>query len=176
MLIVGQQFPSYALQAVPPDLEADFVTVTPADADRQWRVVFFWPLDFTAVCPTEVAGFGAHHDEFVARGVQVLGVSTDSEYAHRAWRRSHPALRDLPYPMASDMGRDLATACGILDVDNTAHRATFVIDPDNVIQFVMVTNGDTGRNVAEVLRVIDAMQTGEMTPCDWTPGATTLGS
>jgi len=177
VLTVGDPFPSYELTAVvSSDPATAYVTVRSSDHAGQWRVVFFWPLDFTAVCPTEIATFGEHHDEFDSRDTMVLGVSTDSEYAHRAWRQEQPRLRNLPFPMASDMRRDLSSACGVLADDGTAHRATFLVDPDNAIQFVMVTNGDTGRNVAEVLRVLDALQTGEMTPCGWAPGDQTLGT
>jgi len=177
VLIVGDEFPAYELTGVvSSDPENAYTPVRSADHVGRWRVVFFWPLDFTAVCPTEIAAFGEHHDEFVAREALVLGVSTDSEYAHRAWRQEQPSLRRLPFPMVSDMRRDLSSACGVLADDGTAHRATFVVDPDNAIQFVMVTNGDTGRNVGEVLRELDALQTGEMTPCGWTPGQATLGT
>lgn len=177
MLTVDDPFPAYDLTGVvSSDPENAYVPVRSTDHADRWRVVFFWPLDFTEVCPTEIAMFGERHGEFVARETVVLGVSTDSEFAHRAWRQQQPSLRDLPFPMVSDMRHDLSSACGVLAHDGTAHRATFIVDPGNTIQFVMVTNGDTGRNVAEVLRVIDALQTGEMTPCGWSPGEQTLGT
>jgi len=103
-----------------------------------------------------------------------LGVSTDSEFVHHAWRKDHPDLRELPFPMLADSKRELALAAGVLGEDGFAQRAVFVIDPDNEIQFVMVTAGSVGRNPKEVLRVLDALQTDELCPCNWTKGEATL--
>jgi peroxiredoxin (alkyl hydroperoxide reductase subunit C) len=98
----------------------------------------------------------------------------DSEFVHHAWRKNHPDLRDLPFPMLSDIKRELSAACGVLGGDGVAQRATFIVDPDNEIQFVMVTAGSVGRNVEEVLRVLDALQTDELCPCNWNKGQDTL--
>jgi alkyl hydroperoxide reductase subunit AhpC len=136
--------------------------------------VFFWPKDFTFVCPTEIAAFGRLNEDFADRDAQVLGVSIDSEFVHHAWRKDHPDLRDLPFPMLSDLKRELSEACGVLGEDGVAQRATFIIDPNNEIQFAMVTAGSVGRNVDEVLRVLDALQTDELCPCNWKKGDTTL--
>jgi len=103
-----------------------------------------------------------------------LGVSTDTEYVHLAWRRQRPDLKELPFPMLADTKRELSQACGVLGDDGVAQRATYIVDPDNVVQFAMVNSGDVGRNVDEVLRVLDALQTGESTACGWTPGEATL--
>jgi len=98
----------------------------------------------------------------------------DSEYVHYAWRKNHPDLRDLPFPMLSDVKRELSQALGILGEDGVAQRATFIVDPQDVIQFVMVTAGSVGRNVKEVLRVLDALQSDELCPCNWNKGEATL--
>jgi len=175
VLTVGQQFPEYALTAcVSLDPENAFQTIDHKTYEGKWRVVFFWPKDFTFICPTEIATFGRLNSEFADRDAQVLGVSVDSEYVHYAWRKNHPDLRDLPFPMLSDIKRELSQACGVLGEDGVAQRATFIVDPDNVVQFAMVTAGSVGRNVEEVLRVLDALQTDELCPCNWKKGEDTL--
>ena len=183
MLTVGDRFPDYELTAlVPGDLakvdakspEDYFVTITPKSYEGKWRVVFFWPKDFTFVCPTEIAEFARQNGEFDDRDAQVLGVSVDSEYVHFAWRKEHADLREIPFPMLSDIRRELSEAAGVLGEDGVAQRATFLVDPNGVIQFVMVTAGSVGRNVAEVLRVLDALQTDELCACNWRPGEATL--
>jgi len=138
-------------------------------------VLFFWPKDFTFVCPTEIAEFGRKEKEFQRRGAQVLGASTDNEYVHLAWREHDKSLAELPFPMLSDIKRELSQELGILDKsEGVALRATFIVDPEGVIQWVSVNNLATGRNVDEVLRALDALQTGELTPCGWQPGQATL--
>ena len=175
MLSVGDQFPQYDLTAcVSLEPQAAFRSIDQDAYPEQWRVVFFWPKDFTFVCPTEIAEFGRLTTDFADRDAQVLGVSVDSEFVHFAWRKDHEDLRELPFPMLSDIKRELATACGVLGEDGVAQRATFVIDPNNEIQFAMVTAGSVGRNVAEVLRVLDALQTDELCPCNWQRGGSTL--
>ncbi len=176
MLTVGDTFPAYDLTGVVSnDPDTAFVRETATSRPDTWRVVFFWPKDFTFVCPTEIAAFGQINDEFADRDAQVLGVSTDSEYVHLAWRQNHPDLTDLPFPMLADLRKDLTAAAGVLGDDGVAQGATFIVDPDNVIQFVMVTAGSVGRNPAEVLRVLDTLQTDELCPCNWQKGEATLG-
>jgi peroxiredoxin (alkyl hydroperoxide reductase subunit C) len=175
MLSVGDQFPEYQLTAcVSLEPGTAFRSIDRSSYAGRWRVVFFWPKDFTFVCPTEIAEFGRLNGEFADRDAQVLGVSVDSEFVHWAWRKDHEDLRDLPFPMLSDIKRELAAACGVLGGDGVAQRATFVIDPDNEVQFAMVTAGSVGRNVEEVLRVLDALQTDELCPCNWRKGESTL--
>jgi len=137
--------------------------------------LFFWPKDFTFVCPTEIAGFAKLNREFQDRDTQLLGGSTDSEFVHLAWRQNHPDLNNLPFPMVADVKRDLTETLGILDRnEGVAQRATFIVDPDDVIRFVSVTDLSIGRNVEEVLRVLDALQTDELCPCNWKQGEATL--
>ncbi|GGM80218.1 alkyl hydroperoxide reductase [Longimycelium tulufanense] len=175
VLTVGQQFPEYSVTAcVSLDPENAFQAIDHKSHQGKWRVVFFWPKDFTFICPTEIATFGRLNGEFADRDTQVLGVSVDSEFVHFAWRKNHPDLRELPFPMLSDVKRELTEACGVLGEDGVAQRATFIVDPDNVVQFAMVTAGSVGRNVEEVLRVLDALQTDELCPCNWNKGEDTL--
>ena len=143
--------------------------------EGKWRVVFFWPKGFTFVCPTEIAAFGKLNREFTDRDAQVLGVSIDSEFVHLAWRKEKEELRDLPFPMLSDIKRELSTKLGILDPEaGVSQRATFIVDPQGVIRFVYVTDLNVGRSPEEVLRVLDALQTDELCPCNWKKGEDTL--
>ena len=176
MLTVGDKFPHYELQAVVSRAPgAEFQVITPALSDGKWRVVFFWPMDFTFICPTEIAEFGRRHQDFAERTADVLGASIDTHYVHLAWRDSHPALRDLPFPMLADTKRELSQALGILHKqDGVALRATFVVDPQGTIRWVSVNDLSVGRSVDEVLRVLDALQTDGLCPCNWQPGQPTL--
>jgi lipoyl-dependent peroxiredoxin subunit C len=172
MLGVGVKFPTFALQAtVSLEKGKAFQTITDQTYTDKWKIYFFWPKDFTFVCPTEIAAFGKLNREFQDRDTQVLGGSTDSEFVHLAWRKDHPDLRDLPFPMLADVKRELCDALGIIDPEGgVAQRATFVVDPQNVIRFVSVNDMSVGRNPQEVLRVLDALQTDELCPCNWKKG------
>jgi peroxiredoxin (alkyl hydroperoxide reductase subunit C) len=173
---VGQRFPEFALTGVvSSDAARAFQPFTHESFPGKWRVVFFWPKDFTFVCPTEIAAFGRLEREFRARDAQLLGVSIDSEFVHLAWRREREELKELPFPMLSDIKRELSTALGILDREaGVAQRATYIVDPQGVIRFVYVTDLSVGRNPGEVLRVLDALQTDELCPCNWQKGEETL--
>jgi peroxiredoxin (alkyl hydroperoxide reductase subunit C) len=176
MLTVGDRFPEFKLQGVV-SLEKgqEFREVTGNDFPGKWLVVFYWPMDFTFVCPTEIAEFGRRWADFKERDAQVLGVSTDTHYVHLAWRRDHPDLRQLPYPMLADTRRELAGALGVLHKTvGVPLRATFIVDPDGIIRFVSVNDLSVGRNVDEVLRILDALQTDELCPCNWRKGEPTL--
>jgi lipoyl-dependent peroxiredoxin subunit C len=175
MLTVGDKFPQFSLKAaVSEDLSTAFETVTNASYPGKWTVVFFWPKDFTFVCPTEIAEFGRKNGEFADRDAQVLGASVDSEFVHLAWRKDHADLKGLPFPMLADLRKDLSAALGILDEEGVAKRATFIVDPQGVIRFASVTDMSVGRNVNEVIRVLDALQTDELCPCNWQRGEETL--
>ena len=173
---IGRRFPEFALTGVVSnDVKGAFQSFTHESFPGKWTVLFFWPKDFTFVCPTEIAAFGKLEKEFRARDAQLLGVSTDSEYVHLAWRREKAELQALPFPMLSDIKRELAGALGILDPEaGVAQRATFIVDPQGVIRFVYVTDLNVGRSPEEVLRVLDALQTDELCPCHWQRGEDTL--
>ncbi len=176
MLSVGDRFPEFRLKGVVSNSAKDaFVEVSNDTTKGKWLVVFFWPKDFTFVCPTEIEAFGKITPEFSKRGAQVLGGSTDSEFVHLAWRQQKEELATLPFPMLADLKRELSTALGIIDrKEGVAQRATFLVDPDGIIRFSMVTDLSVGRNPEEVLRVLDALQTGGLTPCSWKPGQKTI--
>ena len=176
MLSVGHSFPEFQLKGVvSAKIEDAFVDVDHQTYAGKWQVIFFWPKDFTFVCPTEIAEFGRLHGDFLERDAQLLGVSTDSEFVHLAWKQHKDELRDLPFPMLSDIKRDLSHTLGILDKnEGVAQRATYIIDPQGIIRFAMITDLNVGRNTKEVLRVLDALQTDELCPCNWQKGEKTI--
>ena len=176
MKTINDKFPEFSKQAVV-SLEPgkEFATLTNADISGKWTVFFWWPLDFTFVCPTEIVSFNDHFAEFVKRDANVVGASIDSQFVHLAWRNNHPGLKGLKFPMLADTSKSLSEELGILEADNKiAYRATYIIDPEGTIQHVSVNGLNVGRNVKEIIRILDALQTGELTPCDWNPGDPTL--
>ncbi len=178
MLTVGQNFPEFNKKSVVSmEIGKEFANVSSEDykKDGKWLVMFWYPKDFTFVCPTEIAEFNNQNDEFEKRNTLLVGASTDSEFVHLAWRRDHPALRDLKFPLLADTSKSLGEDLGILEAEEKiAYRATFIVDPEGVIRFVTVNDLSIGRNVNEILRVLDALQTKELTPCNWVKGQDTL--
>jgi len=177
MKTIGDRLPSFDLNSVV-SLESgkEFKQLTEKSYEGKWLVLFFWPMDFTFVCPTEIAEFGKKSKEFAARDAQVLGISCDTHWVHLAWRKQHPDLKELPIPMLADTKRELSTALGVLDAkEGVPLRATFIVDPAGVIQWASVNGLNVGRNVPEVMRVLDALQTDELCPCNWQKGQATLG-
>lgn len=182
MINVGQKFPDFKLQSVVPgpvekiEKGKEFKEVTNASNKGKWQVMFFWPMDFTFICPTEIAEFGRRNKDFADRDAVVLGFSTDTHFVHLAWRRDHEDLRNLSFPMVADTKRELSQALDILHPDGVPYRATFIVDPDGIIRWVQVNDLSVGRNVDEVLRVLDGLQTDELCPCNWKKGEQTLGA
>jgi alkyl hydroperoxide reductase subunit AhpC len=176
MLTVGDRLPEFDLQAaVGLEKGHEFSQITGKSYPGQWLVLFSWPMDFTFVCPAEIVGLGKRHDDFRDRDAQVLGMSTDTHFAHLVWRRDHPDLQSLPFPMLADTRRELSTALGILHkAEDVPLRATFNVDPQGGIRWASVNDLSVGRNVDEVLRVLDALQTGELCPCNWKAGEPTV--
>ena len=176
MLTIGDVFPAFDVKGVVSiDPITAFTSIDSQTDAGKWKVFFFWPKDFTFVCPTEIAAFGKLNSEFNDRDTVVYGVSTDSEFVHLAWRQNHEDLRELPFPMLADIKRELSTALGILDkTEGVCLRATFIVDPENVIRFVSVNDLSVGRNPQEVLRVLDDLQTDELCPCNWQKGEAVL--
>ncbi|HVK67450.1 MAG TPA: peroxiredoxin [Polyangium sp.] len=176
MLTVSQKLPSFNLKGVV-SLEQgkEFHDIKSENLQGKWAVLFFWPMDFTFICPTEIAGFGKRYRDFKDRDCEVLGISTDTEYVHLAWRKQHADLRDLPFTMVADTKRELSQALGVLHPqEGVALRATFIVDPNGIIRHVGVNDLSVGRSVDEVLRVLDALQTDELCPCNWVKGQPTL--
>jgi lipoyl-dependent peroxiredoxin subunit C len=176
MLTVGDKLPKFELQAVVSrEKGKEFQTLTDSSHPGKWLVLFYWPMDFTFVCPTEIAAYGKKAKDFADRDAVVLGASTDTHFVHLAWRNDHKDLQDLPIAMLADTKRELATELGILHkTDGVALRATFIIDPTGTIRWVNVNDLSVGRNVDEAVRVLDALQTDELCPCNWQKGQPTL--
>ncbi|NMM48962.1 peroxiredoxin [Marinigracilibium pacificum] len=178
VLNVGSRFPEFEkLATVSLEKGKEFETVTNTDHQKedQWMVMFWWPKDFTFVCPTEIAEFNNNFDEFRDRDTVLVGASTDSEFVHLAWRKDHEDLRGLKFPMIADTNKSLASELGILEEkEGVAYRATFIVDPQGIIRWVSVNDLNVGRNVEEVIRVLDGLQTDELCPCNWQKGEETL--
>lgn len=178
MLGVGDSFPNFSVKATvsaDKNLDNAFKVVNQDTYKDVWKVYFFYPKDFTFVCPTEIKGFSDLSDEFKQLKTQVIAASTDSEFVHHAWRTHEPSLKDLKIPMLADVKRELCASLGILDAEEgVAQRATYIVDPSGTIRFVYVTDLNVGREPQEVLRVVKALQTGKLTPCGWMKGDSTL--
>ena len=178
LLGLGSQFPSFSKTAVV-SLEQgkEFATITSEDhkKDGKWLVMFWWPKDFTFVCPTEIAEFNRRATDFSDRDAVLIGASTDSEFVHAAWRRDHDDLRGLKFPMLADTSKSLAEDLGILlEGEKVAYRVTYISDQYGIVRVVCANDLSVGRNVDEVLRVLDALQTDELCPCNWKKGDATL--
>ncbi|HNV86048.1 MAG TPA: peroxiredoxin [Candidatus Omnitrophota bacterium] len=169
---VGVAVPELKTQVLMPD--GSFKDIKLSDYRGKWLVLFFYPLDFTFVCPTEIQGFNAKYEEFKKQGAEVLAASTDSVFSHKAWQEH--GLGKLKFPMIGDTNHQVSSMFGVLvEEKGIALRGTFIIDPQGVLQSSVINNLSVGRNVDETLRTLEAFQTGELTPCGWTPGQKTLG-
>jgi peroxiredoxin (alkyl hydroperoxide reductase subunit C) len=176
VLGIGEKFPEFSLPAcVSIEKGKEFKTISSNDLRGKWSVIFFWPLDFTFVCPTEIAEFNKELRAFKDRDAVVLGGSTDSQFVHLAWRQNHADLKNLGYPMLADNKKELTEELGILHrEDKVPLRATYIVDPDGIVRWVSINDLKVGRNVKEVLRTLDALQTDELCPCNWEQGQQTL--
>lgn len=172
MLTINDRFPEFTATAVvSSDVKDAFKEVTHNSAKGKWQVYFFYPKDFTFICPTEIAQFNSLNGQFEEKNAQVYGVSTDSDFVHLAWRKSHPDLMNLQFPLISDIKRDLSIALGVLDrAAGVCTRATFIVDPEGIIRYAAANDLSVGRNPEDILRVLTALQTGELCACNWTPG------
>jgi peroxiredoxin (alkyl hydroperoxide reductase subunit C) len=180
MNLIGKKLPSFNVQAIEKDR---MFTLTDADLLGSYSVLFFYPLDFTFVCPTEIHALQEKMAEFEKRGARVLAISVDSIHAHRAWLHTPKAqggIAGVTYTLVSDMQRSLARSCDVLDEEEgVALRGTFIVDTDNVVQHATVNNLSFGRNIDEIIRMIDAMQFVEkngdhVCPANWSQGAKTM--
>jgi peroxiredoxin (alkyl hydroperoxide reductase subunit C) len=181
MLGVGHTIPAFSVTGVKPGFmqheengESAFDTITNESFPGKWKVIYFYPKDFTFVCPTEIAEFGRLTKEFEDRDCVVIGGSTDNEFVKLAWRRDHADLAKLPHWQFADTNGSLVDGLGVRSPDGVAYRATFIVDPHGVIQHVYVTNLNVGRNPQDTLRVLDALQTDELCPCNRAVGGDTL--
>ena len=165
--------PSFKAQALK---GREFVTISSDDLRGKWVVLAFYPLDFTFVCPTELIGLNDKHGDFSDREAVVLAASTDSVHSHLGWVKADQRLANLKYPILADMTKSISRDYGVLLEDaGIALRGTFIIDPNGVLRWAQYNDLDTGRNIDEIIRVLDALQTGKLCPCDWKKGEATLG-
>jgi alkyl hydroperoxide reductase subunit AhpC len=178
-LQVQQKAPDFTATAV---IGHDFEDISLSDYHGKCVVLFFYPLDFTFVCPTEIVAFSDRIMEFEKRGAQVIGVSVDSQYTHLAWKktpRKEGGLGDIEYPIVADLNKDISRGYGVLlEQEGVALRGLFVIDQEGIIRHITVNDLPLGRNIDEVLRILDALQSyeryGEVCPANWRPGAATM--
>ncbi len=174
---VGQKAPDFTMSTTENIDTLDHI-VTLDDYTGKWLILFFYPLDFTFVCPTEIRGFNTRIDELKGLGAQVLGVSTDSVYSHRAWikaSKSEGGLGELNYPLASDITKKVAQDYGVLiEEQGISLRGLFIIDPEGIVRYQVVSDLNIGRSVDEIIRVLHALQTGGLCPIDWQVGEKTL--
>lgn len=183
MLTVGDQMPSFAVTGVKPKFmlpeeggESAFEPVTQASFAGKWKVFYFYPKDFTFVCPTEIAAFDRLTEDFANRNAVVLGGNADNEFCKLAWRRDHADLNMLNHYMFADTAGSLIDQLGIRAPEGVPYRATFIVDPENVIKHVDVNTLEVGRNPAETLRILDALQTDQLCGCNRQVGGDTLAA
>ena len=174
MLTVGDKFPEFKKPAVLANKQFGDITSQNHVEEGKWMVIFWYPKDFTFVCPTEIVEFNNNHSKFTALNAELYGASTDTQEVHLAWRENDPRLAKLTFPLISDTSKSLSKKLGILQPGSVAYRVTFIVDPEGVIQWVNANNDATGRNVAEVLRALEATQNPGLTGCNWVPGQATL--
>ena len=161
MLTVGNSFPAFTLQGVDKDNN-----MGPVSMGDDWNVIYFYPKDFTFICPTEISAMDALVDD-----ANVIGISGDNEFCKLAWKQSNELIGNINHSLGADCGLGLSYALGIVNEDDgVCYRATFIVDPNNVVQHVSVNALDTGRNAQEVLRTLKALQAGGLTGCSWEPG------
>jgi alkyl hydroperoxide reductase subunit AhpC len=173
MLQVGHRAPTIPTEAYIRGEAAPRI-LTVDDYRGRWLVLYFYPRDFTFICPTEIVAFADLEPRFTELDAAIVAASTDSYYSHKAWFESDARLADVNYPVIADTSQALAEAFGVLLPNGAALRGTFIIDPDGILQSMQVNGLDVGRNVEETLRTVAACQTGELCPVSWQPGQKTL--
>ena len=174
MIRISQPAPSFEKNIAYKKGASDFVKISLGDYKDKWLVFFFYPRDFTFICPTELKGFAQHKSEFEALNAEVLACSTDSEWSHKNWFEKD--LRDVDYPILADNTHAIAKAYDVYnEVDGLAERGSFIIDPEGVVRYALISSGSVGRSVTETIRVLKALQTGELCPMEWADGGKTLG-
>ena len=166
MLSVCEEFPQFSLKAV--DGSNNIIDVTNQDLEGKWSVVYFYPKDFTFICPTEIVGM----DNLMAETYEVYGISPDNEYCKWNWKTTdeHAPLYGTTHPLLADCNNELAKKLGIVSDEGVPYRATYIVDPDGIIQHISINALNTGRNANEILRTLQALKAGGLTGCEWNPG------
>jgi peroxiredoxin (alkyl hydroperoxide reductase subunit C) len=173
MIQIGQKCPEFELSALKgKDING---IVKLSDYTGKWLCLYFYPLDFSLLCPTEIKAFSDAVPDFRDRECELIGGSCDSVYTHLGWTNANPDLQGLKHPLFADFKKELACALGVLDAaKGIPQRATFLIDPQGIVRFIYATDLLVGRSPDEVLRVLDALQTDELCPCNWKKGQATI--
>ncbi|MCA3148528.1 MAG: peroxiredoxin [Burkholderiales bacterium] len=182
MKTIGDKVEAFSVVGVKPGFnhheengQSAFEEVTEKSFPGKWKIIYFYPKDFTFVCPTEIVGFAKLAKDFADRDAVLLGGSTDNEFCKLGWRREHKDLDKLNHYMFADVTGSLVDQLGVRDkAAGVALRATFIVDPDNTIQHVSVNNLNVGRSPEEILRLLDGLQTDELCPCNRSVGGSTL--
>ena len=177
MIGIGEKMPEFNLVSVKPGFnepeesgESAFESFSDSSFDGKWKVIYFYPMDFTFICPTEIIEFASINEELEKRDCILIGGSTDNEFCKLAWRREHPGLSKLNHRSFADPQGKLTSELGLMSEEGVAYRATMIVDPDNIVQHICVNALDTGRNPIETLRTLEALQAGGLTACNWKPG------
>lgn len=184
LLTIGDKIPDFDLIAVKPGNlvlvdaykhEDYFMRVTnELDYPEQWTVLFFWPKNFSIVCPTEITSFADHYDTLDKLNTRIIGISTDNEFSNFAWRRTNKDLNDIPFPLAADVNHEFCLACGVLNDEGVCNRVTYIVDPEGRVRYISCTDTNIGRSIEEVVRQIEALQTHSFCVADWKTGDQTI--
>ncbi|MDZ5781665.1 peroxiredoxin [Marinococcus luteus] len=178
--MVAKQAPRFEMNAVMPDTSFGTISLEQIMKEDKWTVLFFYPMDFTHICPTEITTMSDHYEEFEELDTEIIGVSTDTIHSHKAWinmTREENGLEQLKFPLAADTNHRVSREYGVLiEEEGVALRGLYIINPDGELQYSMVHHNDVGRDVDEVLRVLQALQMGGMCPANWKPGQDTLNT
>ncbi len=173
MLKLNQPAPDFKQPAYQKGIKEDYKELGLKDYKDKWLVLFFYPRDFTFVCPTEIKGFAKHCKEFEKVGAEIVAASTDSVYSHKAWFEKD--MPDVTFPILADSSHSLSRDYEVLnEAEGEAERGTFIIDPESKLRYVVISDSNVGRSVEETLRVVKALQTGGLCPMDWEPGQPNL--
>ena len=175
MLNIGTAAPDFKLSTVS-GYSSLPITTTLKDYEGKWLILFFYPYDFSIVCPTEIKVMNSYLPEFAKMNTEVLAISTDSIYSHRAWiKADHPnAIGEIQLALASDFDKNMSQSYDVLDSTGAAFRALYIISPEGIIEYATMTNSNVGRSAKETVRILEALQSGNMCPMDWTLGDKTL--
>ncbi|MDP2704319.1 MAG: peroxiredoxin [bacterium] len=170
MVFIGKKAPEFSLKAYQ---NGEFKEINLGDYKGRWLVLFFYPRDFTFVCPTELHEFAKHEEEFTKENAAVAAASTDSEHSHKAWFSKD--LPDVTYPILADTAHTLSRDYGVfIEESGAALRGTFIIDPEGIVKYIVISDNNVGRSVHETLRVLKALKTGKLCPVEWHEGEKTL--
>ncbi len=174
-LQIGHPAPDFTAPAYLPSSDDVDGKVSLSDFKGKWTLLFFYPLDFTFVCPTELIKLGEMSDEFEKNNCQIVAASIDSAFSHQAWLKQDDRLKNIKFPMIADLNKEVGFAYNVIHDDGMHLRGAFLIDPDGILQSMTVNNLPVGRNPEELLRTLKALQTGDLCPVNWNKGEETLG-